>query len=521
MIKAVMVCFKAQPTMFLPLVLLFVGLANAQTGAEIAYDLFDYATINDLASNGGRGFTAQWAKSSACFARQFSPPQSPNFTSFAAKIQIGGGSGEDACELRRSFAMQFSAAAVATTGFVSFLLWSEGSGSPARKNVFGVSIGTLTLTGGRGWKELESGGSLELDTPVGVMAPFAFTVTHENNVTRESVRTRFDYGGVKTVEVAPSRGVHFFVVIKITPISNAGNRYYNLQLYVYEADFLNNFNASLLDAAPPHRVDPFVSTMSIAMYGFYISQVRIGATFGSVYDDIPSSLTTAPRPTTSGQLPTLPTSTITSAIATSSGAVAVSSASITMTSVTTSVLTATATRNATRETTCETVSIATCSSCLENTGCKWCSATAESESTAGRCVDTNIDGCARLTLAAPGCPIADEQMAGVPIAIIAGASVGGVVVILLIVAVVVCLVMRARSQSEQKLAKASEMTTARESHSIAAGGDESNYSDLRLTSVYSTAGLGTPTSSAESGGLGLAASTSSVSQQHYSQMEMH
>jgi hypothetical protein len=487
------------------ILLVVMGVASAQSGAEIAYDLFDYATINDLASNGGRGFTAPWTRTPDCLALQFSPT-SLNFTSFAKTLQIGGGSRKNACELQRSFAMQFTATSSAT-GFVSFLLWSEGSGSPARRNMFGVSIGTLTASGVHAWEDVESGDFVELETQAGVMAPFAFMVTHENTGIG-SVRTRFDYDG-KNLEIGtrPIRGHHFFVVIKITPIRERGNMYYNLQPYVYEADYLSNVNASLLDAAPPHRVDPFVSTMSIAMSGFYISQLRIGATFGSVYGDIPSSLTTAPRPTTTGPPLTLPTpSTTTTTTAAGSTSRAISSASTTTSS-------ANASASATTKTTCETVSISTCSSCLENTGCKWCSATAESESTAGRCVESNIDGCARLTLAAPGCPIANDQMAAVPIAVIAGASVGGVVLILLIIAVVVGLVMRARSKSKQKLA--SEMTTARESHTIAASADESNYSDLRLTSVYSTAGLGTPTSIAESG------APMDASRPHYSQMEMH
>jgi hypothetical protein len=47
-------------TMFFLQLLLVVGFVSAQTGAEIAYDLFDYnsASASDLASNGGRGFAA-------------------------------------------------------------------------------------------------------------------------------------------------------------------------------------------------------------------------------------------------------------------------------------------------------------------------------------------------------------------------------------------------------------------------------------------------------------------------------
>jgi hypothetical protein len=371
--------------------------------------------------------------------------------------------------------------------------------------LFGVALGTLTYLDwevGVDYLELRRRGN----------PPFAFMVTHDMSSSGiGSVQTRFEYN-MKEIETPrqSARGDHFLVVMKITPISGPiGEKDFDLQLYVYEADYLNNVNASLLDAAPPQRVDPFASSMSIAMLGFFVSQVRAGTTFGSVYDDIPSSLTTTPPPTTTGPPLSLPTPSTTTAAGSTSRAV--SSASTTTSSANAIARTATST------TACETDSIATCSSCLENAGCKWCSTTAESKSTAGHCVESNIDGCARLTLSAPGCAIADE--AAVPIAIIAGASVGGIILILLIVAIVVCLVMRARSQSKQKAAATSEMTTARESYSIAPSVDDNTYGDIRLTSVYSAAGLGTPTSSAESGGL--VASSGSVSQPHYSQMEMH
>jgi hypothetical protein len=385
---------------------------------------------------------------------------------------------------------------------------------------------------------------LEPDAPpAGVMAPFSFMVKHEINdinTGNGSVRTRFDYSGTrKETAEQPVRSLHFFIVMKIIPINMLFVApTFILKFYVYEAGYVN-VNPALLDAAPSHSVVPFASTMSIAMSGFFVSQVRAGTTFGSVYDDIPSSLTTT-SPTPSGQPPTSPTPKrmTTTAASSSSGTVSntsttrattgtsggsatigtlASSSSGARTNATTSNATPSATTTTTRTLeTCETDSMSTCSSCLENHGCKWCSTTAESESTAGRCVESNIDGCERLVLATTGCAIADEQMAAVPIAVIAGASVGGVVLILLIIAVVVCLVMRARSQSKQKSAKSTEMTTARESHSIAASGDENNYGDLRLTSVYSTAGLGTPASS--SAGSALAASTGSAP--HYSPMQM-
>jgi hypothetical protein len=268
--------------MFLVLLLLFLvaRFASAQTGAEIAYDLFDYTGTTDLASNGGHGFAAKWTATGRCIVQPFSPPQSPNFTSFAKKIQIGSNRKDPdeawICELQRPFAMQFSAADT-TVRFVSFLLSSEKSVS--RDSMFGVALGTLTYLDwevGVDYLELRRRGN----------PPFAFMVTHDMSSSGiGSVQTRFEYN-MKEIETPrqSARGDHFLVVMKITPISGPiGEKDFDLQLYVYEADYLNNVNASLLDAAPPQRVDPFASSMSIAMLGFFVSQVRAGTTFGSVY----------------------------------------------------------------------------------------------------------------------------------------------------------------------------------------------------------------------------------------------
>jgi hypothetical protein len=278
--------------MFLVLLLLFLvaRFASAQTGAEIAYDLFDYTGTTDLASNGGHGFAAKWTATGRCIVQPFSPPQSPNFTSFAKKIQIGSNRKDPdeawICELQRPFAMQFSAADT-TVRFVSFLLSSEKSVS--RDSMFGVALGTLTYLDwevGVDYLELRRRGN----------PPFAFMVTHDMSSSGiGSVQTRFEYN-MKEIETPrqSARGDHFLVVMKITPISGPiGEKDFDLQLYVYEADYLNNVNASLLDAAPPQRVDPFASSMSIAMLGFFVSQVRAGTTFGSVYTATDDNWTTA------------------------------------------------------------------------------------------------------------------------------------------------------------------------------------------------------------------------------------
>lgn len=152
-------------------------------------------------------------------------------------------------------------------------------------------------------------------------------------------------------------------------------------------------------------------------------------------------------------------------------------------------------------------------------GCKWCST--DRESVSGRCTATLDDGkgsCDFLTLSASSCPSnpgPDRQVDEAPLPVdVIGGAVGGGLAALLLIALVVCLVLRARRNNNSKPSNAAanstggpEMATARESNS-------GHYGDIRLTNIYSAAGLSAGGSVASTGASG------SSGDAHYSPMDM-
>jgi hypothetical protein len=123
------------------------------------------------------------------------------------------------------------------------------------------------------------------------------------------------------------------------------------------------------------------------------------------------------------------------------------------------------------------------------------------------------------TAAATTVPGQDNMMdeSSLPVAIIAGA-IGGGVALLLLIALIVCLVMRSHRKKPAPEPSSTEMVTARESTSIAQTND--TYGDLRLTGVYSAAGLW-PASQGGSVKSDTTGASGSGGDPHYSPMQMH
>lgn len=151
--------------------------------------------------------------------------------------------------------------------------------------------------------------------------------------------------------------------------------------------------------------------------------------------------------------------------------------------------------------------------------------------TSGRCtavLDDGLGACDFVTLTQSGCTMAadpakqaDEE--SLPVAVIAGAVGGGGAAFLLF-GVVVFLVLRSRGRNKQeripansgiqRASSAPEMSTTREEYSGSGGNGNALYGDIRLTNVYSIAGLSTQPSTTTS------ASGGSGDDGHYSPMAM-
>jgi hypothetical protein len=451
--------------------------ANAQTADEIAYDLFAYDMADQVSSvEGGVGFVGPWSTAGKCHSAALLPPKAANFISFAQNLRVGfNGSDSSLCEMQRSIQNAF--VAVGALVFLSFLLTTEGLISQPPRNLtpkFGLAVGANLDVGMWTYDDDFLKAELENDKNR------AFSVMLAHEATNRRINSNFEVklGGIgEKGDIAVGASSHnFFVVIKIETNALGRSRVY---LQVFDADAEGaSIQESLLRTTMRDVEQGNLQMMSIALYGMYLSQVRVGKTFASVYSDLPSALkTTTTTATTTTPTTRTPTQTLPPAI---------NMNTTTTTTPHTQPSTRSALISAPTVVDCDSATIASCSTCLANSGCKWCATS--SETGAGRCTEANIDECSQLVLAPNGCAAdASAEQESLPVAIIAGATAGGVALLLIIVALIVCLVLRSRNQ--KKKTPETEMATARESKSIAASGGDNVYGDLQLSSVYSAAGL--------------------------------
>jgi hypothetical protein len=517
------------------LVLLLQLLVVGTRGAEIAFDLFQYSGLGESKStNGGVGFQAAWTLNNNCDDVAFSAPTGNSFTFFTSKRMIGGtisAGSTGRCEMVRTLSDTFPTG-VNRTRFISVLFTVDRSISPRQFfPVLSLAVGDLSAIAS--WDRSTPTSFLTLARD-GRVHQSDRAVSFDTILDSDLLRSRLDSyltsgtPPLNTLDVNTDN--HFFIVMKLVE----GTQSLTVRAAVYNADSSAAVTETALNNANSVSF-PFLDnkwSLAIGSARTYVSQLRVGTTFSSVYDEIPTSLTTTLRTATASTMSSSTTRTTTSTT-TSSSSSSSSTTSTTTTTPTTTVPPRTAPSATPTTTTIPPACNAStsCSSCLELASCKWCSTV--QESSAGRCT-ADVSGCAFLTLMASGCAapttptailgaessnsgdnVADDQ--SLPVAVIGGA-VGGGIAALLIVALVICLVLRARRQKPN--AEPSEMATAREANSVATSHD-SLYGDLRLTTnIYSAAGLGTPGGSVDLPPSAASSGSGSTAQAHYSPMEM-
>lgn len=530
-------------------VCLLVRLALGQSGPEVAYDLFNYnynVSGSFKSTSGGVGLKQTWKEQAGTefgcdvlrFVGNLTKPTNIVYASPQDSVMVGSAySGSKYCAIARGFA---GAPFGTSSGvmYVSVLFMSLFQSVTNKDGAFAVAVGDDATVAK--WDPEQNNLYISGTAVIAVRA-----IRH-----LQAFTIQMSGGGAQQqfTSINPATGP--FAVLLVVRYEWSDQRRVTARFFPF--DLINgtrDVNDMHVLAAPTssYTLDtPKLTSISMATYRFHAAQVRVGSTFNSVYADVPSQLTTPVRTTTTTTTIASGTSTSTTSTSTSRGAASttttatpptttsstsrstqapsVSPASATSTSDSSSVsLSQGSESSSSSPVTCD--AAASCGTCLAVSGCRWCSRGRHVES--GECTATPGDDCVLLTQSAVGCneEPADNAMddESLPVATIAGAVGGSIAALLLIGAIVGVVYFRSRRNSGSDAPQAQtsvtdagsvEMATTREAPSVTISTDSNNsnatYGDLRLTALYSAAGL------APAG----TATTTSPTPSQYTEMEM-
>jgi hypothetical protein len=448
-----------QQTLFLAVALTSCRLATAQTGDEIAFDFFDYATtlpLNGAHFDGGKGFVSNWVvpNSVDCSIRAFNG--NPNLVALGNSSMIGNSNdNDDPCAIIRRVAdtdLAENASATSVERFVS-VVFQRGTGETMCSLFIGERVDqfrnlernaeTIKVNGGAaepyvGFHGYINGGTLK----------HAMSV-NKNNMQRTEI-------SLTDQNASP------VLVVRLVLQPSSNNALVSYNFFMVPPSGSVQLSASSLSS-------PGVSVQFNTPWGIaigagscFVAQVRIGTTFASVTRNTTmstsSTVSTTTRPTTVTRSP--PTPPPPTPVTTPSPPTPPTTQSP-PTPTTTTTTSSTQSRTTTTAFSTAPTSVGT-------------------NSTSSNAADKMVDE------------------GSIPIATIAGAAVSGAAVLLLLIALIVFLVFRARSRQKTEARSstaagaaagdgATEMAMARESK--ASMSTDSTYGDLRLASQYSAVGL--------------------------------
>jgi hypothetical protein len=225
-----------------------------------------------------------------CADVAFSAPKGNNFAFFTSKRMIGGtiGAGSTGrCEMVRTLTDTFPTG-VNRTRFISVLFTVDRSISPRQfLPVLSLAVGDLSAIAS--WNRSSPTTFLTLAS-AGPVHQSDRAVSFDTILDSDLLRSRLDSyltsgtPPLNTLDVNSDN--HFFVVMKLVE----GTQSLTVRAAVYNADSSAAVNEAALNNA--YSVSfPFLDnnwSLAIGSARTYVSQVGIGSTFSSVYDEIPS-----------------------------------------------------------------------------------------------------------------------------------------------------------------------------------------------------------------------------------------
>jgi hypothetical protein len=488
-----------------------------QSAAELAYDLFNYTNapsiMKVLAGGSGFGPASNWLAppTADCEAVSFnSLTVRANATVYANTTMVG--SRNDQCQIVRLLAIQTPPSN--GTRWYSFVFKSDSVGGGAK--------GTAALAVALGEPAFVSLWNTSLPFmlagPPGAMRTGAVAISAIKRATSSNFAYNIAGSAAAEAHAVDTKGP--WTIFLFIRVSWVDNKLVNVHYAPFDLTVpaLEVSEARVLEKSATTVTSPITDLLaiSIAMSQIYVAQVRVGSTFNSVHRDVPGgsikatvrpTLATTPSTTAGNSTTTTATTTTTTTTTTARSTSVVGTSASDNLIATASADSSSSLAGSGTSSTCV---ASACAVCVGVASCKWCSA--DRAATSGRCtaaLDDGLGACDFVTLTSSGCAMVaepDKQIddGSLPVSVIAGAAGGGVAALLLI-GLVVFLVLRSRRRhTKQTPVPASgagaatpdpEMSTTREANS-----SNNLYGDIRLTNVYSVAGLATQSASGSSGG---------------------
>jgi hypothetical protein len=291
---------NSKQTMILLFAVLLLHSSLSSSAQEIAFENFNYNTLSQVTLNsGGTGFSSSWSFTDDSSPSKCQMNRLPTnvtrsqFVSYSSLNAVGTSvSSLDRSSICGIMRPLNSGGSNPPTRYMSVLMTADRA---TQNGAFGIAIGDMQRA--RKWT-YSADSRVELDD--GTYGPVSVVATRSSQIMSFHM---LNDGVAEVIPLTLANAPGPVAVFVVMRIERQASIRFQVQFAAYDVaggsdviseQVLNNARNSVVMTT--NQV--MLSTVSFGMIGFHLAQVRVGATFASVYNDLPMSLLTTTRLTT-------------------------------------------------------------------------------------------------------------------------------------------------------------------------------------------------------------------------------